>query len=199
MVKAPLLDDVVVSDWTATLPVVSRGRVTVRELRARDASSLCAMVHTEDLAWFMSPPPTTIEAFERFIAWSQRERRRGRCACFAIVPNGMDTAAGLIQVRAIEPGFATAEWRFALGSDFWGSGCFEQAAHIVMDFAFTTLGVHRLEARSAIANGRGNGALRKLGATQEGLLRRSFLKNGEYLDQHLWSILDVDWLGRLHS
>ena len=47
------------------------------------------------------------------------------------------------------------------------------------------LGVHRLEARAAVKNGRGNGALRKLGAVQEGVLRRSFLKNGEYLDQAL--------------
>ena len=64
---------------------------------------------------------------------------------------------------------------------------------MVVDFAVETLGVHRLEARAAVANGRGNGALRKLGAVQEGVLRRSFLKNGEYLDQMLWSILDEEW------
>ena len=42
-------------------------------------------------------------------------------------------------------------------------------------------------------NGRGNGALRKIGAVQEGVLRKSFLKNGEYLDQALWTILDEEW------
>ena len=30
-------------------------------------------------------------------------------------------------------------------------------------------------------------------AVPEGLLRKSFLKNGEYLDQMLWTILDEDW------
>jgi RimJ/RimL family protein N-acetyltransferase len=35
--------------------------------------------------------------------------------------------------------------------------------------------------------------LRKIGAVQEGLLRKSFLKNGEYLDQTLWTILHEDW------
>jgi RimJ/RimL family protein N-acetyltransferase len=55
------------------------------------------------------------------------------------------------------------------------------------------LGVRRLEARAAVANGRGNGALRKLGAVQEGVLRRSFLKNGLHLDQMLWSILSEEW------
>jgi len=28
---------------------------------------------------------------------------------------------------------------------------------------------------------------------QEGRLRKSFLKNGEYLDQMLWTILAEDW------
>ena len=46
---------------------------------------------------------------------------------------------------------------------------------------------------AAVKNGRGNGALRKIGAVREGLLRRSFLKNGEYLDQALWTVLDEDW------
>ena len=62
-----------------------------------------------------------------------------------------------------------------------------------MNFAIETVGVLRLEARAAVANGRGNGALRKLGAVQEGVLRRSFLKNGEFLDQMLWSILGEEW------
>ena len=47
--------------------------------------------------------------------------------------------------------------------------------------------------RSISTNGRGNAALRKLGALQEGVLRRSFHRNGRYLDQILWSILKDDW------
>jgi RimJ/RimL family protein N-acetyltransferase len=66
-------------------------------------------------------------------------------------------------------------------------------ARLVLDFAFDTVGVHRLEARSAVVNGRGNGALRKLGAVQEGVLRRSFRKDGSQMDQALWSILADDW------
>ncbi len=65
----------------------------------------------------------------------------------------------------------------------------------MVQFAFETVGVHRLEARASVKNGRGNGALRKIGAVQEGVLRRSFLRHGEYHDQVLWSILDEDWFG----
>ena len=167
--------------------------VTLRELRLSDATSLLAMLSTEEVARFISPPPTTVEGFERFIAWTHRERAAGNYACFAVVPHGMDTAIGIFQVRQLEPGFGTAEWGFAIGSAFWGTGVFMDGARMVIDFAFDTIQTHRLEARAAILNGRGNGALRKIGAMQEGILRKSFLRNGEYLDQALWTILDEDW------
>ena len=181
------------SDWKQSLPVLTGSMVTLRELRISDATSLLAMLSSEEVARFISPPPTTVEGFERFIAWTHRERAAGNYACFAVVPHGMDTAIGIFQVRQLEPGFGTAEWGFAIGSAFWGTGVFMDGARMVIDFAFDTIHTHRLEARAAILNGRGNGALRKIGAMQEGILRKSFLRNGEYLDQALWTILDEDW------
>jgi RimJ/RimL family protein N-acetyltransferase len=181
------------SDWKQALPVLTGSMVTLRELRLSDAPALLAMLSTEEVARFISPPPTTVEGFERFIAWTHRERAAGNYACFAVVPHGMDTAIGIFQVRQLEPGFGTAEWGFAIGSAYWGTGMFMDGARMVIDFAFDTIRTHRLEARAAILNGRGNGALRKVGAMQEGVLRKSFLRNGEYLDQALWTILDEDW------
>ena len=145
------------------------------------------------MARFISPPPTTVEGFEKFIAWTIRQRTAGVYACFAVTLKGYDTAIGIFQMRETEPGFGTAEWGFAIGSPFWGTGVFQEGADLVLEFAFETLGVHRLEARSAVRNGRGNGALRKVGAVQEGLLRKSFLRNGEYLDQVLYGIVEDDW------
>ena len=185
--------EVTSSDWRAGLPELHGKAATLRELRMSDASSLLAMLATDEVARFISPPPTTVEGFERFIVWAQAQRMVGNYACFAVVPAGYDTAVGLFQVRQLEPGFATAEWGFAIGSGFWGSGIFLECARQVVNFAFDELGIHRLEARSCVPNGRGNGALRKVGAVQEGVLRRSFLKNGEHLDQVLWSILREDW------
>ena len=190
---ATATSQVTITDWRQSLPVLAGTKVTLRELRLSDAPSLLAMLATEEVARFISPPPTTIEGFERFIAWTHRERAAGNYACFAVVPHGMDTAVGIFQVRQLEPGFVTAEWGFAIGSPFWGTGVFSDGARLVVDFVFDVLRSHRLEARAAVANGRGNGALRKIGAMQEGILRKSFLRNGDYLDQILWTILDEDW------
>ena len=184
---------VATTNWKAALPVMSGTTFTMRELQIEDAPSLLAMLTTEEVARFISPPPTTVEGFERFINWTHHERRAGNYACFAIVPNGMDAAIGIFQVRSLDPGFGTGEWGFAIGSQFWGTGIFVEAARLILDFAFEVIGAERLEARAAVANGRGNGALRKIGAVQEGLLRRSFLRNGQHHDQVLWGILADDW------
>jgi RimJ/RimL family protein N-acetyltransferase len=181
------------TDWKQALPVLQGKGITLRELRQSDAASLLTLLTTEEVTRFISPPPTTIDGFERFIAWTAREREAGRYLCFAVVPDGYDTAVGLFQVRQLDPMFGTAEWGFAIGSAFWGSGLFTTGAELVIDFAFEVVGVHRLEARAAVQNGRGNGALRKLGAVQEGILRKSFLRGGKYLDQSLWAILHEDW------
>jgi ribosomal-protein-alanine N-acetyltransferase len=181
------------SNWRNGLPALVGTRVTLRELRRSDAPSLLSMLTTDEVTRFISPPPTDVEGFERFIDWTDRERVVGRYVCFAVVPEGMDAAVGLIQVRQLDPGFFSAEWGFAIGSPFWGNGMFPEAARMVVDFVFEQIGVHRLEARAAVGNRRGNGILRKLGAVQEGLLRHSFLRRGQYHDQILWSILDEDW------
>src|SRR6476469_9481203 len=119
------------TNWRQALPVLTGSMVTLRELRLSDAPSLLAMLATEEVA--------------RFIAWTHRERAAGNYVCFGVVPHGMDTAIGIFQVRQLEPGFGTAEWGFAIGSAFWGTGGFMDGAKMIVDFAFNVIGTHRLE------------------------------------------------------
>jgi RimJ/RimL family protein N-acetyltransferase len=183
----------VVTSWTNGLPVFKNQRMMLRELVKSDASTLLSVLRTEEVARFISPPPTTPTGFEKFIQWAIGERQAGRQMTFGMVPEGCDHAVGLVQVRATALNFSVAEWGFAVGSPFWGTGLFLASARTTIDFAFQHTGVNRLEARAAVENGRGNGALRKLGAVREMVLRGSLLKDGRYLDQSLWSIVASDW------
>jgi ribosomal-protein-alanine N-acetyltransferase len=153
------------------------------------------MLTAPEVTRFINPPPCTIEGFQRFIEWSRTQRAAGVFICFAAVPQSSNEAVGVFQLKSLSPGFGVAELGFAIGSEFWGSGMFPLGAALTLDFAFEGIGVNRIEARSVVANDRGNGALRKLGAIEEGLLRQSFLYRGQYIDQLLWSILPEDWFG----
>ena len=192
-----LVADAPDTSWRNAVPVLASDGLTLREIVHDDASPLLDMLATKDVSRFMSPMLPTLASFGRFVKWIHQQRTAGQCVALVVVPPGFTSPVGVFQMRSLEPGFQTAEWGFALGSPFWGTGLFASAARLVLDFAFTTVGVRRLEARACAENRRGNGALRKLGATPEGVLRRSFLWEGDYHDQVLWSILDCDWTGTL--
>src|SRR5687767_3752778 len=89
----------VTSDWRNAVPVMVGKKVTLRELEVSDAPALFAMLTPEEVSRFISPPPTTVEGFEKFIVWARAERAAGRYVCFAVVPHGMSSAIGLFQVR----------------------------------------------------------------------------------------------------
>ena len=178
---------------TAPRPVAAGRLCALRELQMSDAPALFAVLSTEEVPPFIMRSPTTLEAFEKFIAWAQSESAAGRSKCYAIVPHDRDYAAGIILIRMLDEGSGVAEWGCAIGSAFWGTGVFADAAKLVLEHAFNVLSIQRLEARASVENGRGNGALRKIGATLEGRLRNSMLRNGKYYDQFIWSIVKAEW------
>src|SRR5436190_165415 len=90
---------VLTSDWQAGLPILRGGQVVLRELRSSDAASLFALLTTEEVSRFISPPPSSVEGFERFIDWTLRQRLAGTYACFAATVAGCDTAIGIFQIR----------------------------------------------------------------------------------------------------
>jgi ribosomal-protein-alanine N-acetyltransferase len=181
------------SDWRSARASLVGRRVALRELRPSDAAPLCALLTAPEVSRFIAPPPATIQSFEHFITQSNRDGNATRAMCLAVTLVGDDAPIGIFQIREIEPNFHVAEWGFALGSAFWGTGVFTEAAELVLEFVFEGLGVHRLEARAAVRNGRGGRALQKVGAVPEGVLRKAFLKDGCYLDQVMYSIIADDW------
>ncbi len=180
--------------WSSNVPALQSPCVTLRGLLSGDAETLFTLLTTQPVGQFILPAPDSVERFERFIQWTQHQQDSGRQICFGIVPAGHDAAVGLIQVRREFPEASTAEWGFALSERFWGTGLFLASAELLLTFLFETAGVHRLEARTIVDNGRANGALQKLQAVQEGRLRQGFHRNAEHLDQYLWSILADEWL-----
>jgi RimJ/RimL family protein N-acetyltransferase len=177
-------------EWRRALPEIISDRLTLRELRPSDAAALHRAVCTPEIVQHTWPPPSTVEAIERFIEWSRTKRTAGEYICFGIVPRGQVDIAGLFELRVLQPGLFRVELGFVLDPAWWGTGLFSDAAHLVCDFAFGVLGVHRIEARASVENPRGNAALRKIGARKEGRLRAAFLSDGRYVDQYLWSIVN---------
>jgi [ribosomal protein S5]-alanine N-acetyltransferase len=183
--------------WADGVDMFEGDLVRVREVVDADAPTLFEMLSDPQVTEHMSAPPRSVDAFRGFIEWARRQRASGEGICFGIVPHGLDSAVGIVQLRAHEPSWFTADWGFAIGAAFWGVGAFIDAAHLVARFAFESLGVHRLEARAVMTNGRGNGALQKIGARPEGTLASAFRRSDRFDEQYLWGLNADDWRQRV--
>jgi N-acetyltransferase len=181
-------------NWRSELPVLTARTVTLREPAASDVGALADLLSLSDATRFGLDEPPSEVAVQQLIERVVHDRAAGRAFTYAIVLSAPRTVVGLVQVRQLDPAFESAEWECTLAPSVRSTDVFLEAARLVGSFTFGSVGTHRLEARVLLRNGRANGALRKLGAVQEGILRRSVRQSGgEYLDQVLWSLLKDDW------
>lgn len=184
------------SHWREALPTLSSPLVTLREAVRDDAVALFTALPegTRDLL-VADGPPSSVMGFESLIDRLQRARRTGTMACWTVVPTDGDAPIGFIGLRSLDHAATLVEGVAVLADEFRGSGLFHSAARLVLGCAFDHMRVHRIEFRVDVRNGRANGALRKLGALQEGVLRRARYAEGDAQDQVLWAMLASDWSG----
>jgi RimJ/RimL family protein N-acetyltransferase len=180
-------------DWRQVLPTLAGRSVTLREAAPHDLGSLIDLLSIGDTSRFGLNEPVTDVGVRAFIDRAIHDRSAGLSFTYVVVLNATRGVVGAVQVRRLEPSFETAECEGTLAPSVRGTGVFLEAARLVGSFVFGSVGAHRVEVRVLLQNGRANGALRKLGAVQEGILRRSERRGGDYRDQVLWSLLKDDW------
>ena len=181
------------ANWRTELPILTARVVTLREPTSSDLGALVDLLSAADATPFGIDDSNIEVGVQRLIERAVRERAAGQSITYAITTGTARAPVGLIQVRRLDPAFEVGEWECTLAPAARGTGVFVETIRLVGSFAFGSIGARRLETRVLLQNGRGNTALRKLGAVQEGILRRSIRRNGEYVDQVLWSLLKEDW------
>jgi len=181
------------TDWRRELPVLSARGLALREPVDSDVSALVELLSLSDATGFGLTDRATESRVREYVDRTRRDRAAGFAFSYVVTMGSAETVVGLIHVRQLDPAFEAAEWEMTLTPFVRGTGVFVEATRLVGSFAFNGIGVHRLESRVLLQNGRANGALRKIGAVQEGVLRRSIRRGGEYLDQVLWAVVRDDW------
>jgi [ribosomal protein S5]-alanine N-acetyltransferase len=181
--------------WTDRVPPLQGDLTTLREVAASDVYTLFTLFSDPAVTAHMAPPPPTLAKFAGFVEWSHQQRAQGRGICYGIVPDGMTAAVGILQVR-LTPTLSDAEWGFVLSNYFWSTGVFADAADALVEFAFTTMHVERLEARIAVRNRRAHAAVQKLGARFETTLEGSSPRGIPRAPESVWTLREHDWRNR---
>jgi RimJ/RimL family protein N-acetyltransferase len=145
-----------------SLPVLACDGIRLREVHLSDAAALTALFHLPGVSAYLDPPPATAAEFGAWIALSQSRRAEGKAACYTLLTGKEDVSGLFMALRFEDP--ERAEIGFAVAPHLWGTGVFVKAIDVYLDFLFGEWGVKILIGKTLARNGRGVGAMRKLGA-----------------------------------
>ena len=82
---------------------------------------------------------------------------------------------------------------WALGVEYRGQGYATEAARALVDYGFTSLGLHRIHADTNSDNLASWRIMERLGMRREALLRGSVYEEGKWLDRYVYGMLADEW------
>ncbi|RFA17275.1 hypothetical protein B7R21_00615 [Subtercola boreus] len=178
-------------------------RLTLRLLRASDAEDINAYQRLPEVVKFMFWEVRTLDETREHLA--RRLQTTALEADGDVLVVGVElsgTGEGLIPSRPRLIGEITvflhslsnaqAEIGWAFHPDFQGRGYASEAAGRMLDWAFTTLGVHRVEAHLDPRNTASAAVCRRLGMTPDALLRENLWFKGAWGDTAVYGILAAE-------
>jgi len=177
-------------------PVTLNGRcVRLEPLSLHHVDGLCDIGLDAGL-WRWTPQQiVTREQLRAYIEDALREREQGRSLPFAIVSVADERVAGCTRFGNID----LANKRLEIGWTWLGKAWQRTAVNtetklLLLGHAFETLGCHRVELKTDALNTRSRNAILRLGAKEEGTLRKHMVTDsGRVRDTIYFSMLDDEW------
>ena len=173
-------------------------RVVLRQLDSRDCDALYAVIdESREFLAKRLPWPGECNSSEDFFArvdsWNmQAQMANGACwGIFEKVDGGL-RVAGCIVLGWVQWAHLSASVSYWLGEKFTGRGLATEALRLVSRFAFTELGLHRLEVSASVSNVDSQNVAVRAGFTQEGVSRDFERINGIFEDHVRFSRLASD-------
>ena len=173
-----------------------------RDLRLRpsnptDAEGMFAMLSdTQSMKYWSDKPIKDLSAAVEVLNKDLESDAQDNSMCWAITLNGQDKMIGKCILFQFDKANQRAEIGYILNRQYWRQGLMHQALEAVIDFAFNTLELHRIEADVDTENASSIGILEKLGFRREGLFRERWFVYDEWQDSVMLGLLKQEWLAR---
>lgn len=180
------------------MPTLQGNRILLREYRADDLSALRAWVNDRETVRYLSSRYWMPQSFADTSDFVDHAMHAGSNGAFFVIADTTDESyLGQIDLFSINWKLRSAEMAVVLGSEaLRGRGTGAEAIGLLLEYAFLTLGLERVELEVASENHRAVRCYQKAGFVQEGIKRHAFLLDGEYADLTVMSVLSGEWRAR---
>lgn len=179
-------------EWGDRLPTLRAERVDLRELRDADAGDLFAIFSDAEVMRYWSSLPMTDVSMARSLVGHIHDYFWERSLFQWGIATRDDRVIGTCTLFHLDADHRRAEVGFALRRDRWGQGLMTEALRTMIDFAFGTLDLHRLEADADPRNVRSLAVLERQGFRREGHLRERYHVGGERQDAVFLGLLRAE-------
>lgn len=175
-------------------PTLRTARLRLRPFVDEDADALYEL-HSDAfvLRYWDAPPWTNPERAGRFIATCRRLAEEGSGARPAIERVSDGRFLGWCGLIRWNPVYRSASLGYCLGEAAWGRGYATEAAGALLEWAFDTLDLNRVQAETDTRNAASARVLEKLGFRREGTLREDCVVAGDVSDSWVFGLLRREW------
>lgn len=182
---------------TPTLPTIAAGRIVLRELTDDDVPALFEIFsHPEVMRYWSYPPLKSTAQAQALLERIRESFRKQDLFQWGIALKNENRIIGTCTLLEYDAQNRRAEIGYVLARAYWGKGLMHQALTALVDFAFTTLTLNRIEADVDPRNAASLRLLERLGFQREGLLRERWIVGDEIQDSVLLGLLRREWTGR---
>ena len=159
-------------------------RVYIRRVRRSDEKEFTALMrNSQHLHEPWISPPTNAVLFRHYLQRIHRDDHEG----FVICRKQDDRIVGAININHIVRGsFLSASLGYYVGAEFQGYGYMAEGLKLLTNYAFNTLGLHRLEANIQPENTRSQNLVARCGFKKEGYSEAFLFINGAWRDHERW-------------
>ena len=162
--------------------------VYLRTVAAADEKEFLALMRiSQNLHTPWINPPLDKRSFELYLDRASRLDHDGILICEKHSRN----IVGVININNIVRGsFLSASLGYYIGQPYLGKGYMQTAMQQLIDYAFNTQGLHRLEANIQPENTRSLNFVKRTGFVYEGLSKNYLYLSGQWRDHERWAIYD---------
>ena len=181
-------------DIFSRLPVLETTRLLLRPLKMSDSQDVFAYSKDPEVArHVLWDAHQTIGQTRAYLRYILRQYRNGEPGSYGIVLKDSGRVIGTIGFMWVNTENQSAEVGYSLAREYWNHGIMTEALRAVLDLAFETLKLHRVEAQHETDNPASGRVMVKAGMRHEGTMRGRLFNKGRFVDVDIYAILRNDW------
>jgi ribosomal-protein-alanine N-acetyltransferase len=179
-------------------PELNTARLLLRRLTVTDAKDLFVLRSDEKVMQYIGREPAqALDEMYKLIQQFDEGIEKNEAILWGItLKENPQQIIGTICFWNMQPNNYRSEIGYMLHPDHWGKGIMKEALRVSIEYGFTTIGLHSIEARTHADNTASSVLLEQAGFIKEGYLKEDSYFRGKFSDTIIYSRLQSNLPGQ---